>query len=1336
MINKFFKGFYLACLLFFYLAGTMAQNRPDFFKTLPAPGAEMPAWAEKMYAADPNVYQVDEAYDQFYRSNPFIKNLHTQNYKYWRWRIGEIIDPEGFIRPKSFAEEKRSEQLLLQRLKERETPGDQRSSNTEWNCIGPFETYFSDGSEPVSWHKNVYAIDQSESDPDILICGTEAGGIYRTVNRGQDWFLISKNEVFSGGNEAVKIHPTDPDFLLVASNNRIYRSLDGGADWEEIYYMNGSGYEFKFNPSNPNIIFCVGSQGLFKSLDAGDSWSQIFSSKCWDIDFHPTNPSIIYLLKSNASLKRSELYRSDNGGTSWTLKDNGYYVASDLANASESGAKIAVTPAAPDYVYVCLIGASKANDNGWIGVYKSTNKGDSWINPAGQDGGPYGPINGSDPWNVAAYSDGYHQGFFNFDLEVSDSDPNRLWIATIRLTESADGGATFMSIGAANSNRLTNIHADVQDLEVNGNDIWVASDGGINYSTDELMSHDSRKKGIQASHFWGFNTGWNQDSYTGGRYHDGTIGWYENYPNGTVFNIGGVEEPSGYIHPVESRKMFFRTHYASSNTSVKTIPDEISGLTRSHASLPVYPNESYYTSASSGVYFDPRYADHLFVGHNNIIYKSVNGGLSFDTLFTFPAGMVYEVEQSRQDYQVFYAVFKPDGTSARNIYRSTDGGIHFTQVTNPPGNRNKIEISLNPQDADEIWIGLGDGANGSKVYRSTNGGNNWVNKTESGLDGESIQDIRFQGGTEGLIYLATYNGVFYLEPGGTEWTDYSLGLPLIAKSLKINPFYRDAELRLGTKGRGVFGRKLVDTLFIPVAQPITYRDTVFCRMDTVQFDCYSIIKQDGAQWAWTFDPQPEFVDNDHLRNPRVVFGATGNYAVTLSITDGQGQTDSRILPDMIIVEDRCGVDTLPGKSIHMESNGDYAQVSDLNLTGVDTLSITAWVKPNGIQNDYTGIVMNDNTAAGFNFANGNNTLRYHWPGGQWWWNSGLIVEQGVWSHVAMVATPAGMRLYVNGKESVHTIALNPVDINSFKIGSYQGWSGRNMNGEVDEVAIWTRALSQDEIRDFRHLTKEDTLDDPYFLAYYQFNETPGDPVFDKTGNGYDAALLNGAERVKSTAPVGGGKSQRMIVNGPGWHIFDQVGFHLPTDGSYPDGDLVVSRLNVVPDQIPTGSGYRPMYDDYYWIVNNYGQNQSFSMADSLWLYNLNFIYEGGDSKYSLWRRSENASGIAWNFLASSALKIGGVNSALLFTSGNGLDQGGQFIPAFKRNVEDIIWNGHRWRGGSGPLESPGAADQDKNVYIMPGQPAILLENAMCKDLFLFETGRFEIPEGLQLNVAN
>ncbi|MFK7970729.1 MAG: LamG-like jellyroll fold domain-containing protein [Bacteroidia bacterium] len=1183
--------------LFLFIVQLYGQNGDELFKTVPALTEQTPDWAVLMYSENPNVWEVDRLFKRYYQNHPFSKTTHTQNYKYWRANVEEWVNDKGFIQRPSIEQERRNEKILKQRQALRADLAKIAGTSASWVNMGPNETFQAGTKKSISWHKNVYAIDQSLSHPDVLICGLEAGGVYKSSDHGLNWSLITKNEVFAGGNGAVKIHPADTSTLLVASNSRIYRSTNSGQTWTEEALINGSGYEFQFHPVHHDTIWCAASNGLYRSNNGGDTWAQVFSNRCWDIDFHPTSQDTMYLLKLNAVTERAELFRSDNAGDTWTLKDNGWFMPVDPNNASAAGGKIGVTPASPDMVYVCLVGAVKVGDAGWIGVYMSEDKGQNWRNPAGQDGGPYGSINGTSPWNVSAYSSGTQQGFYNFDMEVSPTDPAKLWVGTIRLSESADSGRTFMSIGAANSNRLSSIHADIQDIEVRGNEVWVACDGGINHSTDSLTTHAARNKGIRASHFWGFGTGWNTDSYCGGRYHDGTIGWHEGFNIGDVHNIGGVEEASGYVHPIENKKMLFRTNYASGNTSVRVLPDTLGGPLQSLASFPLRPNESYSTSRSSGVYFDPRYANHIYMGLDHIIWKSTNGGVSFDALYTFGgSGDVLEMAISREDPDVMYAVYMENNSGT--IHKTIDGGLTWNIINNVPGNRRTLEICLKPEDKDELWVALPNGSNGQKVYRTTNGGGTWTNMSSIVLDGEPMRDILVQGGTNPQkVYVASRNTVFAWDGGTNTWIDYGLGLPLVAKSLKINPFYRDAELRLASAGRGVFARKMADENFAPLAQPITYDDTVYCSRDTVQLDCYSILKHQGASWSWAITPAPQWISNTTDRNPKVVFGTNGSYDVRLTVTDGAAKTSTKAIQNMITVQSLCEADSVPGLSMETSNAGDYVQTGDFGLTNVTHFTMSAWVKPDGIQPNYTGIVFNDGVSAGFNFGQGNNTLQYHWPGGQWWWNSGLVVPADEWSHVAIVANPTGITVYVNGESATHNRTLSPVEIGTMKIGSYKGWSSRNYSGEIDEVVIWNRDLSEAEIRDMRHLTKEkQVFADPSLLAYYQFNEpTAGGKVLDKVGANH-AALSGNAALVVSTAPVGGGVSQRLTVNSAATYNFNQVGVEMNFGtGSFPNGEIVVSRIHLDPDSLPN------MYQklDYYWVINNYGSNQTFTALNEL-----------------------------------------------------------------------------------------------------------------------------------------
>jgi len=144
----------------------------------------------------------------------------------------------------------------------------------------------------------------------------------------------------------------------------------------------------------------------------------------------------------------------------------GWHLPSNPANASTIGGKIGVTTADPNYVYAALIGESKTDDNGWIGVYKSTDAGLTWTNPLGQDGGPY---NGEDYQNLATINrngTGFHQGFYNFAFGVSANNKERFWVGALALTQSNDGGETFQRIGSYNSQPggLDWTHPDIQDF--------------------------------------------------------------------------------------------------------------------------------------------------------------------------------------------------------------------------------------------------------------------------------------------------------------------------------------------------------------------------------------------------------------------------------------------------------------------------------------------------------------------------------------------------------------------------------------------------------------------------------------------------------------------------------------------------------------------------------------------------------------------------------------------------------------------------------------------------------------------------------------------------------
>lgn len=1228
--------------------GAKAQQQESWFLYMPADTAALPAWAKAMYGPDPNLFVVDAMYSAYYEAHPWEKNIHTQNYRHWRRRAEQHLNAEGYIRLPSQAEEALKLRSLSAAYAARQS---QRAG--AWTSIGPFETYSfdSEGGEAVSWQANVYCIDQSRSQPDVLYAGTEGGGVFKTLNRGLDWTLASASAPFSQGVTDVKIHPANPAIVYATANRRIYKTTDGGANWNEVFFLNDDAFQLFIHASRPDTVFCAANNGMYRSLNGGQSWTQVWTGKCWDIGGHPLNSQVIYALRNNNSAKRAEFYKSTDGGLSWTIKSSGWYSPAVLADAQDIGARLAVTPAAPDMVYVALLGQSKAGDNGWIGVYRSLNAGESWLNPKLPDGGPYNTQTHPNLASINPNGSGFHQGFYNFALAVSASNPAKVWVGCLSLSESADSAKTWQRIGSYYSQRHDWVHPDIQDLHVQGNDIWVASDGGIDYSNDQLQTHVSRKKGIVGSDFWGFSSGWNDDVLSGGRYHNGNTGYYQTYGTGRHLRLGGAEAPTGYVDPLFNRTIAF------SDIATQTLPLSISGPKTSSGSFSRYPNEAYTQSYSSEVETDPRYSKHLYLGEGSGFWKSSDGGNTFRLLHDFgPGARVLEIEVSRSNPLVMYCVLQPASGywTACELRKSVNGGQSWTALAQvPASNRWRLEISLNPENAQELWVIAVSGANGQKVFQTLNGGASWINRTTAALNGHTPREILYQAGSAGVVYLATDAAVFNWD--GAIWQPFSSGLPALIHPYEMRPFFRDSKLRLSSYGRGLWESPLaVDSR--PLAQPMTGTDSVYCSRDTVQFDCYSILNHSGASWQWQFSPQPQFVSSLSTRNPKVVFGANGAYDVRLIIQDQHGTRDTATLAGMVKVENRCQADSVPGLSASFQQVGDYVQTPAINLN-TNTFTLTAWVKPDGIQPDYAAVAMSDGDAAGLNFREGNNTLGYHWPGGAWWWDSNLIVNPGEWSYVAMVVSPSGITLYVNGKSATHSFSAAPTLIGAMKIGSYKGWTSRNFKGEIDEVCMWNRALSQAEIRLLRHLTRERALQsDPSLIAYYQFNES-GSAVLDKAGTRH-ANLVSQASRLRSTAPVGGGRSHRLSVSAGGNYPFGATGASMlfPGTGPYPNGELVVSRIHLLPDSVPSSN---PGIN-CYWIVNNYGNNFNFNALNALRLIptgTLSPAILANPALAQLSRRSDNAHLNAWQNLCTAS-SVNGV--ALSFSSGCNLTQFGQF----------------------------------------------------------------------------
>jgi hypothetical protein len=215
--------------------------------------------------------------------------------------------------------------------------------------------------------------------------------------------------------------------------------------------------------------------------------------------------------------------------------------------------------------------------------------------------------------------------------------------------------------------------------------------------------------------------------------------------------------------------------------------------------------------------------------------------------------------------------------------------------------------------------------------------------------------------------------------------------------------------------------------------------------------------------------------------------------------------------------------------------------------------------------------------------------------------------------------------------------------------------GSKFKGKIEEVKFYNYTLSQTEVREKMHLIS-DPFTETGLIKYFQYNQY--DPT---SGSLYDVrsnfnSFVPAANIVTSTAPVSTGRVFRNpAVTTGGLNSFPAAGvnLHLPTTGTYPNGEVVAFHLFSNPDTKPD---FRPTVPGYF-IINNYGANASFTQPDSVTLSQLNVSYSGYNAgDFRLFKRATGDFGNTWSAELDSAatFQYALSGSALTYTA-NGYD---------------------------------------------------------------------------------
>ena len=199
------------------------------------------------------------------------------------------------------------------------------------------------------------------------------------------WKSVGDDSHSSSNISTITIHPTNENIVYFSNNlGEIFKTEDGGNTWNVIYFLHDNRIEgIVISENDDNLILIAGSKGLYRTIDGGNTWTTIFDDKCWDIKQKINDPNTFFVTKSNPIKKITEIYKSIDGGKTFQKKDTGWFSPIGGTAKNDGGARIGLTDADPNRVYVLLLGneVSYDIDYGYIGVYRSDDAGETWYTP-------------------------------------------------------------------------------------------------------------------------------------------------------------------------------------------------------------------------------------------------------------------------------------------------------------------------------------------------------------------------------------------------------------------------------------------------------------------------------------------------------------------------------------------------------------------------------------------------------------------------------------------------------------------------------------------------------------------------------------------------------------------------------------------------------------------------------------------------------------------------------------------------------------------------------------------------------------------------------------------
>ncbi|MBK8549715.1 MAG: T9SS type A sorting domain-containing protein [Ignavibacteria bacterium] len=645
----------------------------------------------------------------------------------------------------------------------------------DWTPLGP-TTWVNGASGYNPGNGRINCVTVDPNNPNIIYVGAPAGGIWKSINNGNNWTVLSDDFTVLGVS-SIAIHPGNSNVIYIATGDGdggqtysigVLKSIDAGLTWTttglsffvtNFVRMN----KILIHPTNPNILIAAANNGFYKSTNAGVNWIQTVSgTNIRDIEFKPSDPNTIYAAGTS-------FRKSTDGGDNFTT------ITSGIPSSGITRMAIGVSPANSNYVYFL----ASASNGGYQGYYRSTNSGVDFTVMSGSPNILGYELNGSDAGG---------QGTYDLVTAVSPTDINTVYTGGINVWKSTNGGTNFISQTYwYYPDGYSYVHADIHALEFFGSRLFTGSDGGVFYSTNNGTNWIDRSPGLDIMQFYRIGgTPSNANFIIGGTQDNGS----NIFKNGILTHIFGADGGEAIIDYTDTNIVYCEYQgggiLKSTNGGVD-LNDATAGITGTGAFITPYIMHP---------------TDHLtlFAGFQNV-WKTTDGADSWTQLSTaLGSGTITSLAISPSDPGYIYT------SKTSNIYVTTDDGGNWNLMNSGLPGFSVTYIAVHSTDPNTAWASISGYNSGQKVFKTTNAGMNWTNISGS-LPNIPANCVTYENGPKEGVYVGMDVGVYYINNQLSDWVPYFDGMPnVIVREIEIH--YPTGKVRAGTLGRGLWQASL------------------------------------------------------------------------------------------------------------------------------------------------------------------------------------------------------------------------------------------------------------------------------------------------------------------------------------------------------------------------------------------------------------------------------------------------------------------------------------------------------------------------------------------------